>query len=117
MISPANSTTTEDKQKMLESAEWKKVNKCCYVFVVGETGRVIATVYTSSDPDNPDENQIWDADIEEDSIGTYFGLYCAQQAVQTIFCAVEKDSEDKKKRAKATAEKKKATKVKNVKQN
>ena len=104
-------TTIEDRQKMLETAEWKKVNKNCYVFVVGDTGRVVATVYTSSDPDNPDENSIWDADIEEDSIGSYLGMYCAQQAVQTVICDVEKFEAEKKQKAKIAAEKKKKAKI------
>lgn len=74
---------------MLEKTEWKKVNSHCYA-LIDEDNLILSAVFTSNDPDDNDENLIWDVELGGDEMGSYLSLYSAQLAVQKHFSEMEK---------------------------
>lgn len=103
----------QDKPKrgnpMLETTQWVRVNKQCHSLVDAD-GRIIATIFTSYDEDDGDENMIWEVEIEGDEYGSFISLYTAKLAVQQEIRDWEKKQEQKPKpRTKKTPAKTKET--------
>lgn len=96
---------------MLDKTQWVRVNKRCYS-LVDEDNRVLASIFTSYDEDDGDENFIWEVEIEGDDLGSYISLYSAKLAVQQAIRDWEKTQEVKAAKRKTKTKNKKAAAIK-----
>lgn len=95
---------------MLEKTEWKKINNGCHA-MIDEDNLILAVVFTSQDPDDNDENMIWDVELGGEEMGSYLSLYSAQLAVHKHFSEMEAISVENEQKRESRKKKKVVSEV------
>src|ERR1700675_3573188 len=98
------------EKPMLEKTEWMKINKHCHA-LVDEDNLILAVVLTSYDPEEGDDNLIWDVELGGQEMGSYISLYSAQLAVQKHFSEMEQLSIENEEKRKSRKKKKVVSEV------
>lgn len=96
---------------MLEETYWLQVNEICHT-LVGKHQQVVAYIFTQYSEEDGDKIIIWNAEIEEESIGEFISLFQAKLHIQRLIA--EFDDREAAEALKKTTKRKTKAKAKKV---